>query len=99
MNQQSGRSILARVLFALFLAIVACGMSFYVILFASLTIAALTHGRNPATTPELQAGLRFIVLPLSVLIGAAVFFLSLRGWGKRRVGELPGNSGFKKPAA
>ncbi len=74
-------------------------MSFYVILFLSLTVIALTHRANPATTPELQSGLRFVVLPLSVLIGMAVFFLSIRGWSKRDAKSLGGNSGSKKTAA
>lgn len=91
------RSLIARVLFSVFLGIVACGMSFYVILFLSLSVIALAHHANPATTPELQAGLRWIVLPLSVLLGLFVFGFSFRGWGKR-IEELPENSELKKPA-
>lgn len=79
MNQHS---LVWRVVFSLFVALVACGMSFYVILFVSLTIMAITHQANPATTPNLQANLRHIVLPVSLLASATVFVVSLRRSGK-----------------
>ncbi len=81
MNFQN--SLLWRVVFSLFLALVACGMSFYVILFLSLMVTAITHQANPAMAPSLQANLRYIVLPLCVLAGAAVFVITLRRSDKR----------------
>jgi len=58
-------------------------MSFYVILFVALMAVSLTHPLNPADTPLLQAGLRQIVLPISLVLGAGVFILSLVQIGRR----------------
>jgi TRAP-type C4-dicarboxylate transport system permease small subunit len=94
------RSLVWRVVFSLFLAVIACGMSFYVILFVSLTIMAITHQANPATTPTLQANLRYIVLPISALASVAVFVITLRRSGKRdEVVVLPRRTHSNKPAA
>ncbi len=84
MNQQRQPSALARFFFSLFLGIVACGMSFYVILFVSLAVTALTHRANPASTPTLQNNLQHIVLPLSLTLGIVVFCLSMVRWGKKK---------------
>ncbi len=84
MNQQGQPSVLTRFFFSLFLGIVACGMSFYVILFVSLAVTALTHRTNPASTPALQNNLEHIVLPLSLALGAVVFIFSMMRWGKNK---------------
>ncbi len=98
MNFQN--SLLWRVVFSLFLAIVACGMSFYLILFLSLTASVLTHQANPAMSLSLQSNLRYIVLPLSVAAGAAMFVISMRRSGKRNRAELTQLfKTSKKPAA
>lgn len=97
MNQQN--SVL-RVVFSLFLALIACGMSFYVILFLSLMVMAVTHQANPATTPSLQANLKYFVVPLSLVVGAAVFVATLSRSGRRGrfvVEQRPTKS--KRPAA
>jgi TRAP-type C4-dicarboxylate transport system permease small subunit len=82
MDSRKQSSPFRRAVFSLFLAIVACGMSFYLILFVSLTVMSVTHHANPAETPGLQAALRDIVLPISVGVSAVTFFLSF--WGLRR---------------
>ncbi len=98
MNQQGQPSLLARILFSLFLAIVACGMSFYVILFVTLAVSALTHQANPASTPALQGNLKHIVLPISLLLGAGVFVLSMMRWGKKRENTEAKPAEYKKTA-
>ncbi len=86
--------MLRRALFSLFLAVVACGMSFYVILFGSLMVIALTHQANPSTTPGLQTGLRHIVLPISIGIGVVVYLIAFVRMGKKK---LSGDTFSERP--
>ncbi len=98
MNQKSQPSLLARILFSAFLGIVACGMSFYVILFLTLAVSALTHQANPASTPGLQGNLTHIVLPTSLLLGVGVFVFSMMRWGKKRENAELKSAEYKKTA-
>jgi TRAP-type C4-dicarboxylate transport system permease small subunit len=83
LDSQGQNSRLRRAVFSLFLALVVCGMSFYVILFLSLSVIVLTHQANPATAPGLQAGLRHIVLPISAGLAVLAFVLSFWHLGRR----------------
>jgi TRAP-type C4-dicarboxylate transport system permease small subunit len=83
MNVKPQNSKLRRIIFSLFLALVVCGMSFYLILFVSLTVMVLTHQANPATTPGLQAGLRHVALPVSAGLAVLAFVFSFWRWGRR----------------
>ncbi len=67
-----------RLLFALFLGFVASGISFYLILFCSLSFYLFVRGVNPAEAPGLLAGLRHVALPTSVALGVVVFVAGLR---------------------
>jgi hypothetical protein len=89
-----------RALFSTFLALIACGMSFYVILFLTLAVRAITHQANPATTPALQADLKHVVLPFSVVVGTAVFLASFKKWGKKdKALRVQSKGASNKPAA
>lgn len=67
-----------RLLFALFIGFVATGISFYLILFCSLSFYLFVQGMNPAEAPGLRAGLRHVALPVSVVLGVVVFIVGLR---------------------
>ena len=76
-------SRLKRVLFSLFFAVVACGISGYVLVFTGVMGTLLHRGLNPTETPGLNAALRNFVLPFSVGLGVLVFVLSMIGLGRR----------------
>ncbi len=67
-----------RLFFALFIGLVASGISFYVVLFCSLSFYLFVKGMNPAEAPGLLAGLRNVALPISVALGVVVFVIGLR---------------------
>jgi TRAP-type C4-dicarboxylate transport system permease small subunit len=67
-----------RLLFALFLALVACGISFYVVLFCSLGFYLFIKGLNPVEAPGLVAGLRHVALPVSAALGVLAFIFGIR---------------------
>jgi TRAP-type C4-dicarboxylate transport system permease small subunit len=68
---------------SVFLALVACGMSFYVILFGALMLFVLKHPLNPPDAPHLQAALRYFAVPISVVSAIVVFLFSFSRLGKR----------------
>jgi hypothetical protein len=67
-----------RLLFAAFLGLVACGISFYLILFCSLSFYLFIKGVNPAEAPGLLAALRHVALPISAALGVLAFLVGLR---------------------
>jgi len=81
-----------RVFLSCFLALVACGMCFYVAYFAGLLYAAVTAPMNPPNDPGLQWALRHVALPASLLLGIVVFRFAFR-----RFGNLPGAGTNNKP--
>jgi TRAP-type C4-dicarboxylate transport system permease small subunit len=62
-----------RLLLALFVAMVACGLCFYVLNFAGLIYAAATGPLNPTNAHGLQMDLRRFALPFSAAVGVVVF--------------------------
>jgi TRAP-type C4-dicarboxylate transport system permease small subunit len=74
-----------RLLFALFLAVVASGISFYLILFCSLSFYLFVRGLNPTESPGLVSGLRNIALPISFALGIIVFLVGIRRKDSRSV--------------
>ena len=64
-----------RLLLSLFMAMVACGLCFYVLNFAGLIHAAATGPLNPANSHGLQMGLRHFAVPASVAVGVVVFWV------------------------
>ena len=67
-----------RFFFALFLALVAAGVSFYLILFCGLSFYLFVKGINPTEAPGLLSALRTVALPVSLALGVVVFILGLR---------------------
>jgi hypothetical protein len=70
-----------RVFLSCFLALVACGLSFYVAYFTGLMYAAATGPLNPPNDSGLQWALRHVALPISLVVGAVVFRFAFRRFG------------------
>lgn len=81
--------MLKRVLFSGFLALVICGVFFYLAYFVGLIYCAATGPLNPANTQSLQAALRHIVLPISIGLGVATFIVAFCGLGRRSRDKKP----------
>jgi hypothetical protein len=67
-----------RVFLSCFLALVACGLSFYLTYFGGLIYAAATAPLNPANDLGLQWTLRHIALPVSLVLGLLTFVVAFR---------------------
>lgn len=76
-------AVTKRFVLAAFFALVACGLSFYVLLFPALAYFRISGGANPAMATGLQATLRHVLLPVSIAVGAFVFLVTLRRLGAR----------------
>ncbi len=79
-------------------ALVACGLSFYVLLFPALAYVRISNGANPVVAIGLQSALRHVLLPISIVLGALVFLVSLHRLGGRerrasKVVEITGAPG------
>lgn len=81
--------MLKRVLFSGFLALVICGVFFYLAYFVGLIYSAATGPLNPANTQSLQAALRHTVLPISIGLGVATFIVAFRGLCRRNSDKKP----------
>jgi hypothetical protein len=75
--------MLARLLSSFFVALVSCGLVFYLIYFAGMIYAAATGPLNPANSPGLQWALRHFAAPISITTGVIVFWIAFSHWGKR----------------
>ena len=67
-----------RLLLSLFMALVACGVLFYLTYFAGLMLSAASGPLNPANSPRLQWTLRYVGVPLSLAAGSVMFAVSFR---------------------
>ncbi len=67
-----------RVLFASLFALVACGMSFYVMLCLGIMANLARRGWNPANSLALQFALRRVAVPASLLVAGVVFVFTVR---------------------
>jgi hypothetical protein len=77
-------STVKRIGFAVFFAVIATGLTFYIVLFASMYGALGTGKLNPAMAPGVDWSLRDIGVPASVAAGVLVFALTMwRGRTKR----------------
>lgn len=76
--RQNSTARTRRVALAAFIALVSSGLLFYLVIFCSLMIMVAVKGTNPAATPELDAGLRYIAAPIVVTIGFLVFVFANR---------------------
>jgi ABC-type glycerol-3-phosphate transport system permease component len=78
MSQDESRT--RRLLFALFFAFVAMGLTFYLFLFAGLMTELFLHPLhlNPAMMTGLEHVLRTIALPMSVVAAVVVFVFTAR---------------------
>jgi hypothetical protein len=81
--------MLKRVLFSSFLALVICGISFYLAYFVGLIYSAATGPLNPANTQSFQAALRHIALPICIGLGIATFIIAFRGLCRRISDKKP----------
>jgi hypothetical protein len=67
-----------RLLFSALLALVFCGISFYLACFAALIYAAASGPLNPANAARVQAALRHVALPFCLAVGLAAFAVCFR---------------------
>jgi TRAP-type C4-dicarboxylate transport system permease small subunit len=75
-----------RVVLSAFVALVICGLSFYLAYFAGLIYASVTGQLNAANTQSIQQSLRQYALPISLGLGSATFVLAF--WrSARRSGD------------
>jgi hypothetical protein len=72
-----------RILLSCFVALVSCGLCFYLIDFAGLIYAAATGPLNPANTPGLQWTLRHLAAPASLTVGVIVFWIAFSRLGRK----------------
>jgi len=72
-----------RVFLSCFLALVACGIFFYVICFAGVMYTEITGPLNQPNDTGLQWVLRHLALPASILLGAVVFRFAFRRFGNQ----------------
>ena len=75
--------MLKRVLLSGFVAVVVCGLSFYVAYFGGLIYSAATGPLNPANARALETDLRHLGVPVSLGLAIAVFALAFWQLGKR----------------
>lgn len=81
-NRIATPSLSKRIIFAALFAVIATGMTFYVITFLAM-YAALGSGKlNPAVAPGVNWSLRDLGVPAAVLAGVLVFGLTM--WRGRR---------------
>jgi hypothetical protein len=73
LNTKTENSKIKRVLLALFFALVACGVSFYLISSIGLAVTLVAGPRHPVTSPGLQHVLRVFAAPVSILLGVIAF--------------------------
>ncbi len=66
-----------RVLLSVILAVVFCGVTFYLAYFIGLMYSAVTGPLNPANAGILQQRLRHIALPISVGVGVLTFLAAI----------------------
>ncbi len=71
-------SPLRRVMFASFFALIACGMTFYVILCLGIMASLVLRGWNPANSTVLQSALTRVAIPVSLLAAGVAFVFTLR---------------------
>lgn len=77
--------MLKRVLLSSFIAVVICGVSFYVAYSVGLIYIAATGPLNPANAPTFQSALRHVALPVSITLGIMAFIFALRGLKRREL--------------
>lgn len=78
-----------RLFLSCFMALVACGVFFYVASFAGFLYTSLAGPLHPVNEFALQWMLRHIALPVSLVIGAVIFGLAFRRFGRsepRKIG-------------
>ena len=68
---------------AALIALVVCGVSFYLAYFAALIYHAVSGSLNTATARPLQAFLRHVALPASLAVAAMTFALAFRHGGSQ----------------
>ena len=81
-NPKPAPSLTKRLVFAVLFALIATGLTFYVITFAAMFIALRSGHLNPAVTPGVTWSLRDLGVPFSVAAGAIVFAVTV--WRSRR---------------
>ncbi len=69
---------------SIFIALVACGVFFYLFYMVALMYMALSGPANPANDPGLQWILQHVALPASLLLGAASFAVVFRNLRRRQ---------------
>ncbi len=69
---------------SIFIALVACGVFFYLFYMVALMYMALSGPANPANDPGLQWTLRHVALPASVLLGLGAFAVVFRNLRRRQ---------------
>jgi hypothetical protein len=72
-----------RVFLSCFLALVACGVFFYLVCFAGLMYTDVIGPLNPPNDSGLQWVLRHVALPVSIVLGALVFRFAFRRFGNQ----------------
>ncbi len=69
---------------SIFIALVACGVFFYLFYMIALIYLTLSGPANPVNDPGLQWTLRHVALPASVLLGLGAFVVVFRNLRRRQ---------------
>jgi glycerol uptake facilitator-like aquaporin len=81
-NPRNAPSLAKSLVFAFLFALIATGLTFYVITFVAMYAALRSGHLNPAVTPGVTWSLRDLGVPLSLAAGAIVFAMTL--WRSRQ---------------
>ena len=96
MSRMNTRALLKRIAWALFFALVACGITFYVVIFLGLMVNVFTRGVNPVNAPTLNDALRRFALPASLAIAVAMFALAMTRKGHEKAATDASSTGHSK---